>query len=183
MSLLEILAVIALIIILTSMTAPVFQQVKEQGNRTACVSNLRQIWLAVSLYRTEHEGDGKYGSTKSMGMPSILEVIEDPQSRFNVKSLRCAHSPHPNLRITYPYQLMFFSDDVGLGQDVWAIASHIQKENTIMAVDLNHNPADHPFMSDYIPTFGLGVTLGGQAIRRYRTGDPDRLEWWAPDSQ
>lgn len=49
-TLVELLVVIAVIGILASLLLPVLGQAKEKGRQTACLSNLRQVNLAIRLY-------------------------------------------------------------------------------------------------------------------------------------
>lgn len=55
-TLIELLVVIAIIAILAALLFPVFAQARESARRTACVSNLRQIGLAVTQYLADHDG-------------------------------------------------------------------------------------------------------------------------------
>ena len=53
-TLVELLIVVALIAIVSSLLLPVAQKATESGRRAQCVSNLRQIGAAIQLYRNEH---------------------------------------------------------------------------------------------------------------------------------
>jgi prepilin-type N-terminal cleavage/methylation domain-containing protein/prepilin-type processing-associated H-X9-DG protein len=54
-TLVELLVVIAIIAILAALLLPVVAKSKEQGRSSACLSNLRQIGVAVQLYTMDHE--------------------------------------------------------------------------------------------------------------------------------
>jgi prepilin-type N-terminal cleavage/methylation domain-containing protein len=62
-TLLELLVVIAIIAVLASLLLPTLASAKDRGKRSACLSNLRQIGIAVHLYADEHEGSIPYGPT------------------------------------------------------------------------------------------------------------------------
>lgn len=55
-SLIELLVVIAIIAILAAILFPVFAQARESARMTQCMSNARQIGLAVVMYRTDSDG-------------------------------------------------------------------------------------------------------------------------------
>lgn len=69
-TLVELLTVIAIIAILSSMLLPSLARAREGARRTVCVSNLRQIGLAVSMY----VGDNDEGYPP----PSSVVFYEDP---------------------------------------------------------------------------------------------------------
>lgn len=54
-TLIELLVVIAIIAILMAMLMPVFNKAREQGKRASCLSNLRQLQLAWSMYADEND--------------------------------------------------------------------------------------------------------------------------------
>src|SRR6187397_1832189 len=53
-TLLEILVVLVIIAGLIALAIPVFQRVLEGGRATSCVSNLRNIGVALNVYLAEH---------------------------------------------------------------------------------------------------------------------------------
>jgi prepilin-type N-terminal cleavage/methylation domain-containing protein/prepilin-type processing-associated H-X9-DG protein len=54
-TLIELLVVIALIAILAAMLFPVFAQAREQGRRKSCVSQQRQIGMAMAMYLQDND--------------------------------------------------------------------------------------------------------------------------------
>jgi prepilin-type N-terminal cleavage/methylation domain-containing protein len=54
-TLIELLVVIAIIAILAAILFPVFAQAKEAAKKTACLSNSRQIGMALKMYLADHD--------------------------------------------------------------------------------------------------------------------------------
>ena len=54
-TLVELLVVVAIIALLTAILLPVFFSVRGKARQTVCVSNLRQIGLAISLYSQDYD--------------------------------------------------------------------------------------------------------------------------------
>ncbi|OHB81941.1 MAG: hypothetical protein A2Z38_00850 [Planctomycetes bacterium RBG_19FT_COMBO_48_8] len=65
-TLIELLVVIAIIALLLALLFPVLRSAREQGQRTVCLSNLKQLTLAWLAYADEH--DGKLVMGKAMGV-------------------------------------------------------------------------------------------------------------------
>jgi len=60
-TLIELLVVIAIIAILAALLLPTLASAKARGLRVACISNLRQIGLAIRSYASDFEGKIPYG--------------------------------------------------------------------------------------------------------------------------
>lgn len=55
-TLLELLVVIAIIAILSSILLPVLSNAKKKGRQTVCISNLKEIFLAMEMYKNDNGG-------------------------------------------------------------------------------------------------------------------------------
>ena len=71
-TLIELLVVIAIIAILAGILFPVFSKSREQAKKAACMSNMRQIGMALMQYIQDWDETFPMGDPQAWGDPVIF---------------------------------------------------------------------------------------------------------------
>ncbi len=131
-TLIELLVVVAIIAVLSAMLMPVLAQAREQGRRSACSANLRQLATANQLYA--QDWDGYY-------VPAAPEFLRDRRRWFGTRNAQGRFTPEggaltpylkdggvirrcPSFQTEVGFDLGtggYVYNDVGVGSRVWFI--------------------------------------------------------------
>ncbi len=87
----ELLLVIALISTLAGLMLPALSRARESGRATACLSNLRQVGLALQLYTQDHNNRLPDMRDRSLTTTNELPSPDQVLSNYlgNIRVLRC----------------------------------------------------------------------------------------------
>jgi prepilin-type N-terminal cleavage/methylation domain-containing protein/prepilin-type processing-associated H-X9-DG protein len=102
-TLIELLVVIAIISILAAILYPVFSRVREKGRQAACISNARQLGLAIMMYAQDYDECYPGRWTGWVDPPATPErayigwrTLVQPYVR-NVDVFRCPSNPNHDI--------------------------------------------------------------------------------------
>ncbi len=91
-TLVELLVAIAIVAVLAAMLMPVLAQAREQGRRSACLGNLRQLTLANQLYAGDWDG---------YFVPAAPEFLHDQRRWFGVRNRDGRFEPRDGPLVPY----------------------------------------------------------------------------------
>lgn len=176
-TILELMVVLSIIVVLASLAAPAYMSVRRKAAEPVCVSNLRQIWLALQLYRDQYDGKD-FGTAVEMGFPphsSSYLTLSQIESLLN----GCKGEGIPPLRgymYVWPPILGNLADEGVI--EGWRVYCQVSGDPAVVA-DFNHQDA-YP-VSRYSTVKAIAVTLGGSIKRHRNVGLPYSYLWWHQD--
>lgn len=102
-SLVELLAVVAILGILVSLTLPAVQRVRESARRTGCSNNLRQMGVAILNYESARRwfppGNDAYSNREHAWSSFILPYLEEQKTAGRIDYTRPWNDPQGNATI------------------------------------------------------------------------------------
>jgi prepilin-type N-terminal cleavage/methylation domain-containing protein len=171
LTLVEVLVVIVIIAILAGLILSATGPARERARQTTCLSNLRQIGIALGMYRSEYGGaeiSGGKQAAYELGLPydplalmshlKCKEVLHCPDEDFAYLGIAPGKAVSSYMWTPRP-------DDEGGPSFSNAVAK--RGERTPIAVCEHHDPARHLTGPESTVGFGtlLVLRLGGEAER------------------
>ena len=111
-TLIELLVVIAIIAILAAILFPVFSQAKAAAKQTACLSNVKQLSLGVTLYQNDYDDDYPMGGWQVPQWPST--VVAQSRWYFDLapytKNIAIRNCPSNQFQVTQTSTYNWYTD-------------------------------------------------------------------------
>ncbi|MBS1724448.1 MAG: type II secretion system protein [Armatimonadetes bacterium] len=170
----ECLVSLAIILTIAALLTPVVINSKRAGQVTVSIQHLRQIHLAVKQYQVDSGGDGNYGSLEEMGLPHG-EYVARTLLNQPLKLWQSGCGVHPS----DPHALVHLQYWPGNGGKHWMDNVVSWREQMILTFDLNCSDHDVNFENTMQAKYGIGVLLGGNAVKRRKSGSYADPAWWA----
>jgi prepilin-type N-terminal cleavage/methylation domain-containing protein len=149
LTLIEIVVVMAIIVALAALIYPVFARAKESSRRTVCKSNLRQIGIAVSLYRQDYDGmEAQKGATLShsqLGLPHSWSISTFYDDYVKNRSLLFCPSYVPDgQHLGSSYMWPLFESEYTRPDENWEGIAALRGEDYPVVICGSHNGPDIP---------------------------------------
>lgn len=181
-TLVEVITVLAIIIVLAALSYPTFASARKRAYETTCIANLRQVYVALSLYRSDWSGDAVNGKPSEMGLPLDLLALQPSIDRYTchgVDPYNCGSvAGGGGLWKRWPSGLPQFSNPAA--DAAWAAYVGRYGESAVLIIDPNHQFSCP--LTEFSTGRAAGLRLDGSAAFRIRYGDPTiGIAWWHDD--
>jgi len=176
-SLPEVVIVMAILMTLAAISYPVFAGARKSAQETMCVSNLRQLYVATTLYRQEQGGDGVFGTPVEMGLPdgwrsmAIPAALQGDACR-GLNPTVCIHSYGYNKAWPTQEAQFYFQG----ANEAWAKYVQTYGDASVMAWDDHHQFACP--ITEFSKHRTYGLHLDGHVKLRVRFGESTNWYWW-----
>ena len=173
-TLVEVLVVVAIVAIVAAVMFPVLRRSKQSALETQSISNMRQLYVAIQLYRGESD-NVLYGKLEEMGLPPA------PSAKYLGNSVAALHPPMRRAGTLYYYYPI--ESRLDRRTPTWADYIAIHEATTVLLADAWFDlgkpqpPYTNALMDPVVEKRLIGITVDG-SIRRKRA--PGRLDlvWW-----
>ena len=177
LTMVEVLVCIAIAAVLCAILLPVVAEAKSSAQRSTTVSNFRQIYAGLALYRSEYGGDGVYGVASKMGLPpglkdlAVAERLPKAIFRSGCPSVRA-----PVLKLPL-FRMMWHEDGDPTAQD-WAPYAQKSQGSTVLLGDDNCDFLDRALDNPMVSHRAIGLYEAGNVRTVVKMGSNLPYEWW-----
>jgi prepilin-type N-terminal cleavage/methylation domain-containing protein len=172
-TLVEIMVCLAIISLVAAISVSAYGNARWSARQTTCVSNMRQIHVAMSLYRQDYDGSDSGTDFPSLGLPEDSNRIWKSGyiNQFPRSSLFC-----PNETIDNPEDLKKTQDatqfrymtyhgyDKILGQSTF-LQAHLSSSNPFVVFCPYHDISYWRTKKNYCDRLLIGLSLSGSIVK------------------
>jgi prepilin-type N-terminal cleavage/methylation domain-containing protein len=185
-TLVELLVVVAILAALAGIVYASSGSVREKGRQTICVSNLRQIGMAIAMYRQDYGGTDTPAWGPEMGFPRSLALLVNSSrpgsGRYltsNAAILRCPNDQDEELKTGQKSTSFMYGGGWEKGlpplPGIPLFPERIAKRGADypLVIDPNHNfpPKDRPAKTSYV----IILRFDGRVTSGYSKGSTSWL--------
>jgi prepilin-type N-terminal cleavage/methylation domain-containing protein len=179
-SIIELLTCTSIIAIIAAISYPVFGKVRVTALEAKSKSQLKQLSIELILYQGDHDGDGVFSDSYSMGLP----IFPYDKSLKSYALLRPPFAPHPISKFMGSgyFTLWTPPDKDGLDPKWKDYASTVQ-DRAVMFLDPFNNRRDLPLMGgSYYSRKIFSIRWHGGLVITHTTGDWDERSFWMQEN-
>ena len=192
-TLIELLVVIAVIALLMGIIMPALNMARDQGRRAACMSNMRQVGVALLMYQNEYEKtppktQAVYDYASPAARDNVLKLLrsllsaEDPEARTPVYACPSLKpNPNPAYAPSRVSSTGYLVNSVVMGRHV----ASIPNPGRIIAMQEGWSLSNHLWVQPE-PINRSPAALQGRESTRYRewhmfASQSDHSSWFTPE--
>lgn len=164
-TILQLIVSLTILAILAAILYPVVLRSVKRAKQTSCEEKLRQISLAIELYRSDNGGAGKLGNMVFMGLPPHMINLGLPRDSY-----KCLGSTTRAAGAAFTY----------MADDTRQWVAFVQKMGgaSILVLDDNHQDNTETDQSPLVTHFAFGYTVDGNFVKRRHLGLPALYDFW-----
>jgi prepilin-type N-terminal cleavage/methylation domain-containing protein len=171
----ELLVCLSIIAVTASFLFPVIKSAKASSKEATCANKLRQMAIAVELYRSDNDGSARSGTQPQMGLPPYKGLLNLPPEIW-----RCLGTNRfPGLQ-NPPFAKLFgwnVEDPAAPQLRTWAEYTKKVDSRAVLFSDGNHRNDGKP-VSPFYTQFALGICIDTSLIKRSQRGDFRLTSFW-----
>jgi len=178
-TLIELLVVIAIIAILAAMLLPALDQARQKAKQAACMNNLKQLYLILSMYWQDYDGyliRAYIGNKTGDPRPTWVNALIDKGYLKNKEILRCPgwkRAKHVTVTGTGEKNANYYSGDLDELLDYgWNTYFPGTSDGNVKELDRAHKRSTIICLTESAIQMGGGTT-GGYAYSFSAVGKPD----------
>jgi prepilin-type N-terminal cleavage/methylation domain-containing protein/prepilin-type processing-associated H-X9-DG protein len=192
-TLIELLVVIAIIALLMGILMPALNAAKDQGRRASCMSNMRQVGVALMMYQNEYERtppktQAVYDYASPAARDNVLKLLrpfvaaEDPDRRTPVYACPALKpNPNPAYAPSRVSSTGYLVNSVVMGRQVASIPS----PGRIIAIQEGWSLSNHLWVQPE-PSNRSAAALQGRESTRYQewhmfASQSDHSSWFTQE--